>query len=248
MTTYLPATLPQDAGHFSACDMTFTSITVHRLTEDPHRLTFWEDGLARLEGTAGPHNGSWQARFPNGAASLLGSLLSSIDARPAKKPEGAVMLTVQTGKRSASYSVQSLPVWHIVTLLEGLSAGAVWTPIDEAGQHDWSGWASAVPLLMVNREVVAKGLGRRKSLIVLTGSVASTSTAASLEPVYQRQRAQLIADGGFELEGDRYLLRRHVLFPSPSAAASVLAGSNTNGRKVWVDTLGRAWGNLADAG
>ena len=58
------------------------------------------------------------------------------------------------------------------------------------------------------------------------------------------QRAQLEANGVFELRQDRFLLTRHLYFRSPSAAASVISGSNTNGRHAWRDDVGHSWADL----
>lgn len=62
---------------------------------------------------------------------------------------------------------------------------------------------------------------------------------------YRELRSQLIDDGTLVLDEDTFRLSRHLLFTSPSAAASVLAGSNTSGRRAWRDAAGRAWSELA---
>ena len=91
----------------------------------------------------------------------------------------------------------------------------------------------------------ARGLATTDALVVLAGSAAATSTVPTLEDTYAEQRSGLAADGGFELGSDRFVVTRHLLFQSPSAAASVMAGSNTNGRRAWRDSHGRTWADHA---
>ncbi|MFV0458506.1 MAG: DUF4357 domain-containing protein [Actinomycetales bacterium] len=57
-------------------------------------------------------------------------------------------------------------------------------------------------------------------------------------------RTELIDDGTFSIHGDHFRITRHLHFASPSAAASVLVGSNTSGPSVWRDSSGHTWSEL----
>ena len=53
------------------------------------------------------------------------------------------------------------------------------------------------------------------------------------KPPRVAKRQQLIRDGQLQLEGNKYIFTRDVLFNSPSEAASIIWGCNLNGRKVF---------------
>jgi hypothetical protein len=129
----------------------------------------------------------------------------------------------------------------LATLIDGMASLTNWTPLDVTGEVDLAGWASAIPMTMSGGSCSARALATTAGLVVLAGSAAATSTAPTLEDTYAEQRSRLAADGGLELGSDRFLVTRHLMFQSPSAAASVMAGSNTNGRRAWRDSHGRSW-------
>jgi hypothetical protein len=71
------------------------------------------------------------------------------------------------------------------------------------------------------------------------GAQARINATASLSASNQRLRDQLIADGLLVERGDHLELIASHVFDSPTAAASALTGTNTNGTIAWVDDRGR---------
>ena len=112
------------------------------------------------------------------------------------------------------------------------------------GSKDFASWAFGTPVWMRVGSSFASGLAAKGSIVVLAGCQASTTTSPSLESNYKEARTNLIDDGALLLEGDHFRLTRHLHFPSPSAAASVLVGSNTSGRRAWRNAVGDTWSEL----
>lgn len=80
----------------------------------------------------------------------------------------------------------------------------------------------------------AKAIESNGELVVLQGSTARKEGTASWDS-YRSQRDQLVADGKLR-EGDDanyYVFAEDVPFSSPSAAATVVAAANCNGRSNW---------------
>ena len=80
--------------------------------------------------------------------------------------------------------------------------------------------------------VLENSMGRREKMVMQRG--------------YEQLRDTLIHEGTLVEEGDRIRLVRSYLFDSPSAAASVLAGGNKNGRTEWKNTAGRTLKELQE--
>lgn len=80
--------------------------------------------------------------------------------------------------------------------------------------------------------------------VVLAGSSWRVEATASFD-TYVKLREQIIASGKLE-PADAGFLRftEDVEFNSPSAAASVLIGSNINGRDAWVTKTGETYGTF----
>ncbi|MFF0294370.1 GIY-YIG nuclease family protein [Kitasatospora sp. NPDC004614] len=83
------------------------------------------------------------------------------------------------------------------------------------------------------------GSERSDGFLVRAGAEGKVE-ARSLSRSYLRLRRELIEDGILveTNDGKHLRLMKDHCFDSPSAAASVLAGVNWNGRKAWVDELG----------
>jgi Domain of unknown function (DUF4357) len=224
-----------------------TSLTLARGGSRSYQVTFWQDGVARWDSTDTERVGAWQALVPRHwfrrAAPLALVLRSSTG-----PPRGETTIVVEGDDARLTYCAgdghEPDSFWILATVLDGMAATTPWSPLDSTGLADFSGWASAVRMTLTQRSCWASALARPEGLVVLTGSRPATSTAPTLEENYMDQRSQLEFDGGFELRADRFVLTRHLFFSSPSAAASVMAGSNTNGRRVWQDVAGRFWADL----
>lgn len=226
-----------------------TSVTLARTVPRAYQVTFWADGVARWDGLTGDRLGAWQARVDPAWTGPAGGLLDGIGKRSAPKGRAEVTVALDLDGRQLAQSAQvgrePDALWVLATLIDGMASLTDWTPLDITGDVDLAGWASAIPMTMSIGSCSARGLATTDGLVVLAGSAAATSTAPALEDTYAEQRARLAADGGFELGSDRFVVTRHLLFQSPSAAASVMAGSNTNGRRAWRDSHGRTWADLA---
>ena len=80
--------------------------------------------------------------------------------------------------------------------------------------------------------IEAKGVERDGEVIVLKGSRAARTRSASMGRLRDRWEA-LVEDGSVTLDGDAYVFQRDVPFASPSTAAVMIMGRQTNGRTKW---------------
>ncbi len=210
-------------------------------------MTYWDDGIARWDASEGHRVGAWQAKVPiewfRRAAALAATLHGLGMTR---EPE--VVIRVDDSDDQISYGAKEgrepESFWILATLLDGMTAKTPWAPFDTSGELDLSLWATSVLMTLTRGFCFAQALARPEGLVVLAGSQPATSTASALEDNYRLQRADLVADGTFELRHDRFTLMRHLFFSTPSAAASVMTGANTNGRRAWKDSSGRSWADL----
>lgn len=210
-------------------------------------MTYWDDGIARWDAAEGRRVGAWQAKIPiewfRRAAALTATLHGLGRTR---EPE--VIIRVDGSDEQISYGAtegrEPESFWILATLLDGMAAKTPWAPFDTSGELDLSVWTTSVLMTLAKGYCFAQALARPEGLVVLAGSQPATSTGSALEDNYKFQRAGFAADGTFELRHDRFTLVRHLFFSTPSAAASVMAGANTNGRRAWKDSSGRSWADL----
>lgn len=109
---------------------------------------------------------------------------------------------------------------------------------------------SAVTILICKgKGVVATGFESSQGFVVKSGSQAVVEEAPSL-PQYARSmhdlRKELIGNGVLVREGDVYRFSQDYVFSSPSAAATVVQGRNSNGRIDWKDSQGRTLKSLQE--
>ncbi|MFB6517586.1 GIY-YIG nuclease family protein [Streptomyces sp. NPDC056401] len=74
---------------------------------------------------------------------------------------------------------------------------------------------------------------------MLKGALICRAEAKSLSKAPRALRGKLIEDGVLLEDGEHFRLAKSYVFDSPSSAASVLSGSNRNGRETWKDTSGQ---------
>ena len=226
--------------------MSAISLTVDVLSSPRHKVTFWPEGIARIDCETGERRGSWLVRTPR----LDGLFELGVEELVGRNPKKAIrgrsrVLTVETETGFVKLDATQGNAQYLSLVLEGLTAIADWVPLDPKGEMDWSAWADGHLLFLVKTTLVARGLATKKGIVVLAGSVASPTTNASLQSSYQAMRAELLDDGSFSWEEDGTLrVSRHLFFSAPSAAASVLCGANTNGQTAWRDEAGRTWSAL----
>lgn len=85
----------------------------------------------------------------------------------------------------------------------------------------------------------ATGYQTPEGLLVLSGSRGRSGLRPSASSSTARKRESLAAEGFVTLDSDGLVFLRNHLFASPSAAASILNGGNTNGRTHWRNARGR---------
>jgi hypothetical protein len=226
--------------------MSDSSITLARSGPISFQLTLWPDGVARWDGHSDVRPGAWQALIDPTAFARMESLATGLLASPSVDPDLSVVIE-SGGFRSvfeANSGEETGQLWVIATLLQGIAFTAHWAPLDVTGEMDFLPWINGIELTFSQGRCQASALGLPEGLIVLAGSWAATATAPTLEPNYAQQRSDLVDEGALAYSEDHLRLERHLWFMSPSAAASVMAGSNTNGRKAWQNNQGSRWSEL----
>lgn len=225
-----------------------TSITLARTVPADYRVTYWNDGVARFDGLTGARQGAWTAASDVSWFTRCAKLARIVEPGVKGPTDDVATLVVETADErfvyEASYANEPGPFWTLSTIIDGMVQRTRWVPIDVLAEQDFSTWAQGIPVWWSVGPVAAAGLATATGVLVIAGSCASSATADALHQSYKDQRSALLEDGGLVQDGDRLRLFRHVAFSAPSAAASVLLGSNTNGRRVWRDRNGLSWAEL----
>ncbi|HEY2282564.1 MAG TPA: GIY-YIG nuclease family protein [Solirubrobacteraceae bacterium] len=115
------------------------------------------------------------------------------------------------------------------------------TPTDE-------GAAAAITterLYLSTQLTQAEGEDQSRGFLVLEDSKGRLEKMV-MQRGYEQLRDTLLHEGTLVEEGDHVRLVRSYLFDSPSAAASVMAGGNKNGRTEWRDAAGRTLKELEE--
>lgn len=99
-----------------------------------------------------------------------------------------------------------------------------------------------IPLFLriPKRGVDAQGASSDDGFVVFKDSIGETTMADYMAQGWRDRRDELIADGSIIVVGTNTRFTRDVLFSSPSAAATIVAGGNRNGRDVWKDGAGKS--------
>lgn len=95
----------------------------------------------------------------------------------------------------------------------------------------------------------AKGSGREVTdgFVVLKGSLARVDETPSIYDYMRDQRLLLQSRGVLERQGDHLVFTQDFRFTSPSTAAAVLVGGNSNGRIAWKDASGKTLKAIQEA-
>ena len=116
------------------------------------------------------------------------------------------------------------------------------------GIHAFELSAAPVPsrsgalLTCQGRGVNASGYDTPQGFLVKLGSLASTTETPSMHdhfPTAVKLRRELVGNGVLVQLGDQYQFTQDYTFSSPSYAATVVLGRNSNGRESWKDTNGK---------
>lgn len=225
------------------------AITVARPVPARFQVTYWKDGVARFDGKSGQRQGAWEAQVDRDWFARAAKLARNIEpGRLDGADDSVVTLVLDTDDSRLSYDASAYDepaeFWLLGTLIDGMIQRTRWSPLDTSGAADFSNFTGGTPIWLNVGDAAAAGLAHDGEVLVLAGGRVSTATHASLQESYQNTRGELIDAGDLILEYDHFRLNRHLLFQSPSAAASVLVGSNTSGRRAWRGATGRAWSEL----
>lgn len=99
--------------------------------------------------------------------------------------------------------------------------------------------AKEVELFLKAKGISARGLDSSEGFIVRAGSQAVIEEVPSIHGFLSGLRKALVAQGVLVPDGKVYRLTQDYAFNSPSTAAGVLLGRNSNGRTQWKDANGR---------
>lgn len=227
--------------------MKVESITLRRWNSSRYQVTVWADGVVRWDAESGPRLGAWQGWADSTWTSTLAEMASVLP-KSAATPNSDASLVIETPKRRIEHSLggaaEHPEVWALGMLVDGICAHIRWLPFDVTGADDLAVFGGGQALTFRGSGANADALAVPDAMLVLAGSFASPTTSPTLENNYTEIRESLIEDGALTLVDDAFVMTRHLVYESPSASASVLAGSNTNGRRAWRDPMGRTWAEL----
>lgn len=102
-------------------------------------------------------------------------------------------------------------------------------------------------LYLKARGIEAQGAETTDGFVARAGSHAALTETDSFHAYMRDIRAELIQQGVLRQVGDRYELTQDYTFASPSTAAGVLLGRNSNGRVDWKTSDGRTLKSIQEA-
>ena len=94
-------------------------------------------------------------------------------------------------------------------------------------------------LFLKAKGIDARGVDSAQGFIVRAGATAVKAEVPSINPYLVSLRRTLVDKGVLEQVGETLRLTQDYTFASPSTAAGVLLGRNSNGRIDWKDAKGR---------
>jgi len=109
-----------------------------------------------------------------------------------------------------------------------------------------SGQADQQQLVLTGRGSSGVGYETSGGFVVLEGAIGSATDVPSFSDAMAAKRQQMIDSGLFVREGDLLRLTRDTVFGSPSTAAALLMGRNTNGRTQWKTADGKTLRQLQE--
>lgn len=94
-------------------------------------------------------------------------------------------------------------------------------------------------LHLTARQTEARAIETDEGFVVLKGSRGRIDARNSIAPYLVTLRQQLLDSGVLEATGDNLLFTQDWIFESPSTAAGVVVGGDTNGREAWKNEQGQ---------
>ena len=102
-------------------------------------------------------------------------------------------------------------------------------------------------LFLNAKGVQARGFEEASGFVVRADSQAVKNEVPSIHPYLSDLRRELLNQGILKATGTSYQLVQDYIFNSPSTAAGVLLGRNTNGRTAWKDAKGQSLKKIQEA-
>ncbi len=110
-----------------------------------------------------------------------------------------------------------------------------------------AGAAKSRDMFLRGKGIEGRGVDTSEGFVVRAGSRAVKEEVASCQAYLSELRRSLLQQGVLALAGDVFELTQDYTFNSPSNAASVLLGRNSNGRTEWKDAKGRTLKEIQEA-
>lgn len=99
--------------------------------------------------------------------------------------------------------------------------------------------SSSIRLQLSGVDTKAEGMETPDGFIVFADSLGRASEVESIAPLFTRLRRTLQENGILAADGEQLRLTENYVFSSPSTAAVVMLGRNSNGRTDWKTADGR---------
>ncbi|MDC3984593.1 GIY-YIG nuclease family protein [Polyangium jinanense] len=106
---------------------------------------------------------------------------------------------------------------------------------------------SSVQFSMSGKSYNARGRLVDEGFLLLKGSEVSATPAASMPGVMRELWETAKASGDLASNGTTMVVKKNMVFSSPSYAAAFVTGQSRNGRKDWKAQDGRTFGEMEDA-
>ena len=99
--------------------------------------------------------------------------------------------------------------------------------------------SSSIRLQLSGVDTKAEGTETPDGFVVFADSLGRASEVESIAPLFTRLRRTLQENGILSMDGKQLRLTENYVFSSPSTAAAVMLGRNSNGRTDWKAADGR---------
>jgi hypothetical protein len=98
--------------------------------------------------------------------------------------------------------------------------------------------ATSTSLRFTSRNLVAEGRFGDEGFVLLPGALVARELGKTFPGALREAREIAISNHALVLSGDTYILKKPLLFGSPSYAAAFVSGVALNGRLKWKDNEG----------
>ena len=142
----------------------------------------------------------------------------------------------EADRADSNWFLDEMLVIYPILSIDAFEAASAESPAAEGSEH----------LTLSQRGSDGRGRETKDGFVVLEGSRARSAVTKSIHHYLLELRQQLLRRGVLVQDGDRLLFTQDFRFASPSAAAGVLVGGASNGRKAWKASDGRTLKSIQD--